>query len=477
MNDFYFGSDSVRRKLSSEGKIRKIYTGVYTSIEDDRELIKVMQYQWPLIVAHAFKNSVISYRSAIEFKPSPQGYIYLISKQSKSVKIGGIDFKLIRGTPMSVSNRKALMGAPTACIERAFLDSLISARIKVSDDRYIPIGELEDRLENMMTQAGEDALNSFRDKAKKISQELDMPVSYKKLDRIIGTLPGSKNSKLHAMKSIKRADGLPVDDEKVELFFILANQLEATYYPESKDKNLDNNEYFENKAFFESYFSNYIEGTDFLIDEAEQIVFDKKEIANRIKDSHDISGTFKLVSDKSFMTSSPHSFPDFIDSLRHINKTVIPSRLDKFPGNFKTKENQAGNTVFVHPDYVEGTLKRAFEISKTISQPIAKAIFLCFVVSEVHPFTDGNGRTCRIILNRELLSEGLYSIIVPTVFREDYLLSLRALSRKGRPAPLVTMFLKALKFSTLDFSNYQSVKKEIARRNWFLEPDEGKIIE
>ena len=46
-----------------------------------------MSYQWPLIVAHAFKKSVISYRSAIEFKPSPASYIYLISRQSKTVGI------------------------------------------------------------------------------------------------------------------------------------------------------------------------------------------------------------------------------------------------------------------------------------------------------------------------------------------------------------------------------------------------------
>ena len=194
MNDFYFGSDSQRRKLSSLGMIRKIYIGVYTSIKDDKELERVMINQWPLIAANAFKSSVISYRSAIEFKPSPQGCIYLISKQSKTVEIGGIKFKLIRGTPESVSNRRALMGALTASLERAFLDSLISSKVKVNDDRYIPIGELEDRLENIMTQSGEDALNSFRDNSKKISLELNMPVPHKKLDRIIGTLMGSKDS-------------------------------------------------------------------------------------------------------------------------------------------------------------------------------------------------------------------------------------------------------------------------------------------
>ena len=477
MNDFYFGSDSQRRKLSSQGKIRKIYTGIYTGIKDDKKLKRVMELQWPLIVANSFKNSVISYRSAIEFKPSLLGYIYLISKQSKTIEIGGVKFKLIRGTPKSASNRNALMGAPTASLERAFLDSLISSKIKVKDDRYIPVGELEDRLEKMMTQLGEDALNTFRNNAKKIALELNMHSPYKKLDGIIGTLLGSKNAILHGRRSIQRAGGLPADDEKVELFLLLGNHLETIYYPDNMDPNLDNSEYFENKAFFESYFSNYIEGTDFLIEEAEQIIFDKKEIENRINDSHDISGTFEIVSNRSFMTSTSSSFSGFIESLKLINKTIIPTRIDKFPGEFKSKENRAGNTIFVHPDYVEGTLKKAFEISRTISHPIARGFFLSFVVSEIHPFTDGNGRTCRIILNRELLSAGFYSIIIPTVYREDYLLALRALSRKGRPDPVTRMFLRALKFSCLDFSNYQAVKKEITGRNWFLEPDEGKIVE
>lgn len=477
MDDFYFRSDSQRRKLSSEGKIRKIYTGIYTSIKNTKELERVMKLQWPLIVANAFKNSVISYRSAIEFKPSPMGYVYLISKQAKVIEIGGIKFKLIRGTPESISNRNAVMGALTASRERAFLDSLIRPKVKVNDDRYLPIEELEDRLEDILTQSGEEALNSFRETSKNISFELNMPSPYKKLDSIIGTLLGSKDTKLHGIQAIHRAEGLPVDNKKVELFLLLGNHLESIHYSNNIDTNLNNREFFENKAFFESYFSNYIEGTDFLIEEAEQIIFDKKEIINRINDSHDISGTFEIVSNKSFMSSSPNSFSSFIDSLRHINKTVIPTRLDKFPGEFKTKGNRAGNTIFVHPDYVEGTLKQAFKISRTISNPIARGIFLSFVVSEVHPFADGNGRTCRIVLNRELISEGFSSIIIPTVYREDYLLTLRALSRKSRPDPVVRMFLRALRFSGLDFNNYQSVKKEIINRNWFLEPDEGKIIE
>ena len=477
MKQFYFGSNSERRKLSSEGKIKKLYTGVYTSINDDTELKKVLQTQWPLIAANAFKNSVISYRTAIEFKPSPKGYIFLISKQAKTVSIGGISFKLIRGNPENSTNRKALMGALTASLEKAFLDCLTLPKTSPSDDRYFPISELEDRLENIMKQQGEEALNQFRDKAKMIAEESGSSSSFKRLNDIIAALLGSRKMDLHGRNAIARSKGLPVDSNRMDLFFSLASHLETLYYPEEKDKHLRDSEHFENKAFFESYFSNYIEGTTFLIEEAEQIIFDKEEIPNRPADSHDISGTFSVLSDRSFMQSTPDTENAFIEQLCFINKSIIPTRSDMKPGKFKTMSNRAGNTVFVHPDDVEGTLMEAFRLSQSLSHPIARGIFLSYAVSEVHPFNDGNGRTCRIVLNRELLSHEIPSIIIPTVFREDYLLSLRALSRKKRPAPIGNMFLRALQFSCLDFREYQGIKQELIDRNWFLEPDEGKIID
>ena len=46
-----------------------------------------------------------------------------------------------------------------------------------------------------------------------------------------------------------------------------------------------------------------------------------------------------------------------------------------------------------------------------------------FVVAEVHPFSDGNGRTARLAMNCMLSARALSRIIIPTVYREDYLLS------------------------------------------------------
>ena len=69
--------------------------------------------------------------------------------------------------------------------------------------------QLEDKLENILTQSGEEALNTFRDNSRKISLELNMLGPYKKLERIIGTILGPKDAQLYGKRSIQRAVGLP----------------------------------------------------------------------------------------------------------------------------------------------------------------------------------------------------------------------------------------------------------------------------
>ncbi len=281
---------------------------------------------------------------------------------------------------------------------------------------------------------------------------------------------------LQSPRALARARWRPFDpacNEKIEALFA---ELRARPLAESRER-IRGQQHFTNKAFFEAYFSNYIEGTTFEIEEAEEIVFDHKIPARRPKDAHDILGTYAIVSDPNEIRKVPESVEHLGELLKHRHQILMRERPEVAPGQFKEKPNRAGDTHFVPPDLIEGTLERGFAKYSELPVGLARAIFIMYLVAEIHPFNDGNGRIARIMMNAELYARGLSVIIIPNVYREDYLTALRALSRRGRVEPLIKMAGRAQRFSNLDFSNYPRILAELQRRNWFRDPDDAKIVE
>jgi len=92
---------------------------------------------------------------------------------------------------------------------------------------------------------------------------------------------------LSSPRAIARAFGNPYDQFRIELFEILFIELKQREFKSVIDKNTSNTA-FKNFAFFESYFSNYIEGTRFEVEEAKNIIETDTPMFNRDEDSHDI---------------------------------------------------------------------------------------------------------------------------------------------------------------------------------------------
>lgn len=107
-------------------------------------------------------------------------------------------------------------------------------------------------------------------------------------------------------------------------------------------------------------------------------------------------------------------------------------RPDKRPGQFKEKANQAGSYVFVAPGLVDGTLVEGFRRLADLPPGFPRAVFELFLISEVHPYDDGNGRVARAAMGAQLSAAGQARIVVPIVFRNEYQTALRSLSRAGR---------------------------------------------
>lgn len=56
---------------------------------------------------------------------------------------------------------------------------------------------------------------------------------------------------------------------------------------------------------------------------------------------------------------------------------------------------------------------------------------MMLLLTEAHPFDDGNGRIARILANVELSHAGQVRIIIPTRYRNDYLAGLNGVSNSA----------------------------------------------
>lgn len=469
------GANSTERrklsKLKAAGRIRRVGPRLYASVPE-ADTAATLRKTWSTIVARLFPDAFITHRTALEFRPSPAGEIFINASSSRAVNYPGLVLKFIRG-PGPLRDDPTFLTIRSSSLPRAFLENLSMGRASAS--RVLPIDELEARLEKILHVGGEAEVNSLRDRAREIANELGWNAEFKRLDALIGTLLGTRSGKVSSAVARARAAGEPFDASCLERMQILFADLRNPT-PGVQDS-FTAPDHFKNKAFFESYFSNFIEGTTFEVNEAEEIVFDKKIPANRPKDAHDIAGTFAIVSDQGEMHRTPHEFDELVHLLCSRHETMMAQRPEAAPGQFKTEPNRAGDTRFVHPDYVRGTLRKGLELYLGLEAGLPRAIFIAFLVSDVHPFVDGNGRTSRMMMNAELVSVAQSTIIIPTVFRDDHLQALRALSRRNRSGPFVQAMVRAQKFSSLEFSPYPSILKDLTRRNWFREPDEARIVE
>jgi Fic family protein len=146
----------------------------------------------------------------------------------------------------------------------------------------------------------------------------------------------------------------------------------------------------------------------------------------------------------------------------------MKERPEADPGEFKTRTNRAGNTEFVLPRMVRGTLMEGSRLLPTVPEGTARALLAMFLISEVHPFTDGNGRLARLVMNAELSVAGSCRIIIPTLFREEYLDCLRNLTRNADPVPYLNAMQRIHAWTAaFDYEDLDRVIAMMTRCNAF----------
>lgn len=465
------------QRLARQGKLRRIHAGIYT---DDltQPLESIVRREIFALVSLIAPGSIISHRSALDGgRPTAAGSVFLTGSNRRDYKLPGVTLRMVRGPgPLDSDARiPTFVGdAHVSSQARALLENLSASRGDPAERRTLGKEAVEAWLDRFIRRDLGNGIERIRDTARSIAGSLALQEEFRQLDSTIGALLGTRSARLSARTAIARAAGKPYDDDRVSLFQVLAAALQTgpVQFP-PVDPLADTHL----QAFIETYFSNYIEGTEFGIEEAHEIVVHGRPLQYREDDSHDILGTYQAILASKVDPVIPQSFAAFAARLQGWNRQVIESRSSKRPGEFKTEGNRAGSTMFVAPELVLGTLEKGFETIMSATMPESRAVLAAFVVAEVHPFADGNGRTSRLALNLFLSAAGLTRIIIPTVFRDDYISALKAMSSTGYSVPLVRMLTRAARFSRwLDLRSKGAAFEALTRSHALEEPAAAKLV-
>lgn len=465
-------SVAVSRAVKA-GELRKLASRLYTRNLTDDPASVVRRNLWQIVGGY-FPGGLIADRTALENAPAADGSVCLVTPAGADIALPGITLRPRRGPGPLPSDRPFIGGLSLSSTARAYLENMRASRARGGAlPRTLPRRDIEDRLDTLLRRSGEDALNRLRDEMRAIAPALGLEAEARTIDELIGTLLGTRDAPVSAPVAQARQRGRPYDPARLTLFETLHRAL-RDHPPVTRLARTRPAEGQATLAFFEAYFSNFIEGTEFEVDEAADIVFRGVIPAGRPEDAHDVLGTYRVVADTADLSRLPARFPDLVASLRRRHAIVMDSRPDKMPGQFKAQGNRAGGTVFVAPELVEGTLEQGFALHRSLESPFARAVFMMFLVSEVHPFADGNGRIARIMMNAELVAAGEERIVIPTIYRSNYLSALKALSQTGYPEPIIrTLDFAQRWISAVDWRDLSATRRELETCNAFRDPGEA----
>jgi Fic/DOC family protein len=452
---------AVVSRASAAGHLHQLARGLYTP---DADMTAVVVAEWTTILAREFPDAVIVDASARAFRPMG-GRLLIDHPRRNALVLPGLVIDPREGPGPVDGDGKGPGGIFMSSVERGLLDNLA-----VANERLMPEKDVQRWVEDLLMARGVAHVNDIRDRARDLAPRIRRQGAFERLNAMVRAARATGPVRRDAGSSAARRPGIAVDPRRIERFTTLATFL-TDQAPEIAPVSARFAERRTLLTFYESYFSNYIEGTEFTIDEAADIVFDGKIPAQRPEDAHDVLGTYRLATDPEYAAVTPGDAREFLALLEVRHAALMAARPDVGPGRLREVNVRAGGTVFPRWELVEGTLLDGFEIGSPLTDPFARGVYLHFLASEVHPFADGNGRLSRLTMNAELEAAGMARIIVPTGYREDYLGTLRAASGDGHFAGMVSAFRHVLRWTArMDFSSRETAEPLLEATNALVDP-------
>ncbi len=454
---------AVVSRATSAGEVSRIARGIYVPAGLDTRA--VVGRNWQRILGREFPGALVADASARWLAPR-DGHLFVVHSRRSSLDLPGLRIVPREGPGPLPTDHEMPDGISFSSDARGLLDNLAEP-----SERLLAREDLERWIEQLASrQDGVRYLNSVRDQARGIAGSIRRRTAFGKLESIIrATLATGPATGLRSRALQSRAAGQPIDEQRLARVEALARHLEG----QAPDPMLASPGQAGQRAllpFYEAYFSNYIEGTEFTLDEAAGIIFEQRIPPQRPEDAHDVFSTYRLVTDNSWLARTPASPEEFVELLCMRHEILMAARPESDPGRFRRIEVHAGGTPFATWPAIEGTLVRGFAVGERIADPFTRAVFVHFLIAEVHPFADRNGRSARLAMNAELSATGEVRIIIPTGYRSDYLAGLAAATGDAF-GPMIRILGFARRWTAeMDFSSREVAEALLERTNALVNP-------
>ena len=457
-------------RLAKSGRAMRLTRGIYVvgaSLPPDA----VARHHRLAVVAAIWPGAVLCGRTAFAGAEPVGGFLYVAHPEPgrmADVALPGLTLRVQVGPgrlpgDMAMPHGLSLSGAARRLVEN------VNVRGRPIPSRA-GTAAVEDAIDEIARRGGAGGVRNVLAELDVISGYFDPAAVDAVRTRLTAVLGTFGDARIASRRLRSRLRGSPFDQHRIDLLSGLVEFLQGRA-PAPRPA-LGGNTRWGWLSFFEAYFSNFIEGTEFGVEEARAIAIDGVVPAARPADAHDVAATYRLASDAVDAARVPRSGDELAEILRERHAVLMAARPELRPGQMKTSHNYAGGYRFVDPELVVGTLREGFSRLDPLVDPFARAVAMMLLVTECHPFDDGNGRVARLVANAELSAAGQVRFVIPTVFRTNYLVALNAVSNgAGRGESLVAVLDFAQRWTAaVRWETFEDANEDLTASNAYLDP-------
>lgn len=177
-----------------------------------------------------------------------------------------------------------------------------------------------------------------------------------------------------------------------------------------------------------TYSSNALEGNTLTLVETKVVLEDGITIGGKsLKDHYETVGHAKAF-DKIIELANNKTFTE--ENIKLLHRLFYEKIDSEKAGKYRTSQVIiTGSSVELPKPEVLDEKMREFlsQLPKLKAElhPVEYAAMVHIIFVNIHPFTDGNGRVARLLMNLALLQSGYNIVVIPPVVRTDYISALQ----------------------------------------------------